>query len=359
MEHDELETNTDSTRALASIQVVDAITPHPNANALQLASVLGWQVVIRTDEVCVGDHIVYCEIDSLLPGEADWLPDAIKKRVAEQSDKKWFRTKTIKLRGEISQGLIVAAPTHFPATIAVGTNVTELLGIGKYEPNKKNGGNGGGGTTVSTFPVHIVHKTDEPRIQSHPKLLQALQGRRHSITIKCDGTSATYVLDHDTGEFLVCSRNQIRREPRVDDATTDVYWNMARRYDIKRKLQEVCPHVAIQGEICGPNIQKNLLGLRECDFFVFNIIDTKTKTRLPFDEMTKLCGVLGLCIVPILVADGANFNFSVKELLALSRGKYAGTKNDREGIVVRSADGVPPHVSFKVINNDYLLKNDY
>lgn len=96
-----------SLRKLASVQVVEAIVPHPNANALQLAKVLGWQVVIRMDEVKAGDKIVYCEIDSLLPGSAEWLPEAIKKRVAEQTSKEWFRIKTIKLRGELSQGLIV------------------------------------------------------------------------------------------------------------------------------------------------------------------------------------------------------------------------------------------------------------
>jgi RNA ligase (TIGR02306 family) len=86
---------------------------HPDADSLSLATVLGWQVVVRNDEAKEGDLIIYCEIDSLLPGDSEWLPEAIKGRVASQVDKTYFRVKTIKLRKELSQGLIVPIPKEW------------------------------------------------------------------------------------------------------------------------------------------------------------------------------------------------------------------------------------------------------
>ena len=77
----DLETNIDSERKLASIQIVDRIDPHTNANALELATVLGWQIVTRIGETKIGQKVVYCEIDSVLPN-ADWLPEAIKNKIA-------------------------------------------------------------------------------------------------------------------------------------------------------------------------------------------------------------------------------------------------------------------------------------
>lgn len=67
-------------------------------------------MVVRTGEVSAGQKVVYFEIDSLLPGDAKWLPEAVKTRVAAQADKTHFRVKTVKLRNEISQGLLIAIP---------------------------------------------------------------------------------------------------------------------------------------------------------------------------------------------------------------------------------------------------------
>lgn len=133
------ETNSDSTRKLASIQKVEKIVKHPDADSLSLATVLGWQVVIRNDEAREDDLIIYCEIDSLLPGNAEWLPEAIKTRVAAQTDQSFFRVKTIKLRKELSQGLIVPIPKDWDK-MSVGDNVTDRLGIKKYEPNVNEAG---------------------------------------------------------------------------------------------------------------------------------------------------------------------------------------------------------------------------
>ena len=352
-----VENNTDPTisnRKLASLQRVDDVIKHPNADALEIATVLGWQIVTRVNEVKKGEMVVYCEIDSKLPGDAEWLPDAVKKRVGEQKDKSFFRVKTIKIRGELSQGLIIPC-NGLPALereFDVGTNVTEQLGITKYEvesiPDSSNSPN--------KFPVHVLDKTEETRVQSNPGVLRVLEGKPYVITVKHDGTSATYLIDPDTQQFLVCSRNQIRTAPSGSELERErcVYWEMAQKYDIESFLREY-PNIAIQGEICGPGIQKNLLGLKETEFHVFTIVDISKRVRLSYSLTSLFCEMAGLKMVTLL-EKGESFNYlDIKSLLQKAEGKYENTSNEREGIVVRSQDST---VSFKVISNKYLLKND-
>lgn len=166
--------------------------------------------------------------------------------------------------------------------------------------------------------------------------------------------SGTYVIDPETNEFLVCSRNTIKK---IDPKVVCHYNLLAQKYNIEEKLR-MFPHLALQGEVCGPSIQKNLLGLKEVDFFVFNVIDIKHRCLLPLPEMLSVCKELGLKFVPIVEQSDSFAYTDIKELLVKAEGKYPNTKNEREGIVVRSLV-VEDKISFKVINNAYLIKNDY
>lgn len=363
----ELETNTDSERALASVQIVENVVNHGNADTLELATVLGWQVVVsKSENVKAGDRIVLCEIDSLLPGDAPWLPPAIVKKVGTQANQKYFRVKTVKLRGELSQGLILTGVAPEILSLDIGTNVTAQLGIEKYEPNVDGGGAGGGGGGVKRdnpfpFPSDVLDKTDEPRVQSSPKLLKAIQNQAFYTTVKHDGTSVSFLVHPKTQEFMVCSRNQFRPRPpvlSVDELEKkdNVYWKMAIENDIETKLRAYFPYYAIQGEICGPSIQKNLLGLKTATFHVFNIVDLRYRRPLGYDEMCAITDKMGLERVGF-VEQGDAFGYTtIKELLVLAQGKYPKTNNEREGIVIRSKDR---KISFKVINNNYLIKYDY
>jgi len=354
-----LESNTDSTRKLASIKEILSVTKHPDANSLELVMIEGWQIVTRIGEAKVGDKVIYCEIDSMLPGNAEWLPPAVKARVDEQNDKEWYRLKTIKLRKEISQGLIVPILPSCKELMGmkeydIDTDVTQELGIKKYEPPVFSGSYSHNHTNkikVSNFPTHLVNKTDETRVQSCVKLFNLLFSNPYYITVKCDGTSGTFVIDPATNEFLVCSRNQIR--PKPDDVNTCPYWKVAIEYDIENKLRSLEGVYAIQGEICGPNIQKNLLNLKNTELFVFNVVDIRDKRIVPFDDFIKITKELKLQTVPIEEAgDGFAYN-DIKALLHAAEGKYKGTKNPREGLVIRSKSC---DISFKAINNSYLLK---
>ena len=353
------ETNTDSTRALASIQLVDSVKKHTGADTLELTTILGWQVVTKIGEAREGAKIVYFEVDSLLPADAPWLLKSIKEAIDSRKLTSHYRVKTIKIRGELSQGLITPLE-NFPSdfsSMEIGTNLTSLLNIKQYEAKcerqatspkvkVKEG-------SFIPFPTFLLRKTEEVRIQSYPKLLKELTGRPYYATLKLDGASASYLINPQTQEFMICSHNRVCRK---DDFNTIAkpYWLIALKYKIEEKLR-INPNLAIQGEICGPKIQKNLLGLTEYDFFIFNIIDLRTSSRLEFPTMISLCqDVLALKHVPIEEASDDFRYESIKSLLIKAEGLYSETKNQREGLVFRSKDQA---ISFKVINNEYLLKH--
>ena len=352
-----LETNTDTTRKLASIQRVDAVDPHPNADRLELISILGWQVCEVKGAVKVGDVVVYCEVDSLLPGSAEWLPTAVQERVQKQKDQTYYHVKTIKLRKEVTQGLIIPFTDVllkcFPDIVKLNVedDVTKLLGVQKYEKPSFSG-DLQGGSSGTPFPSDLLDKTDETRVQSSPKRFQMLLGQPYYVTVKMDGTSGTFLLRPETGELLVCSRNQIREKPENEEELQKcAYHTIAEKYKIADILKEH-PTIAVQGEICGPNIQDNWAALKDLQFFVFNVVDIPHRKKLPFGELKDWCAKVGLPMVPV-VESGDNFHReSIKSVIAEAKGKYKNTKNQREGLVFRSQD---QKVSFKAINNEFLI----
>jgi RNA ligase (TIGR02306 family) len=364
MEEEQIETNTESRRKLASIQIVNHVEPHNNADSLELATVLGWQIVTRIDEAKVGELVVYCEIDSVLPKE-EWLPEAVKLRMGEANQ---TRLKTVKLRGQISQGLIIPLVESMPFDITkvtpndIGRNVTDVLGITKYERPVPVGAAPG-----KPFPTHIISKTEEERIQSNPKMLDDIAGKPYYATVKCDGTSGTFFIGPKTlvdynaepeeKTLIVCSRNQIRLRPDNDeDLAKDPYWSVAEKFKIYEKLQKM-DYVAIQAEVCGPNIQKNPMNLKETQLFVFNVVDLRTPGGrvVSYPEFLEITGVLDFQIVPVEEAKDKFEYADIKQLLSKAEGKYPRSKKQREGLVFRTQDCT---VSFKVISNKYLIITD-
>jgi RNA ligase (TIGR02306 family) len=205
------------------------------------------------------------------------------------------------------------------------------------------------------FPGRVP-KTDEIRLQSALGVLAELRGREFFVTTKLDGTSATYVRGDDG--LIACSRNWA-----LVPGDNHV-WRMAERY----RLAEALPvDMAIQGEICGPGIQKNRLGLDAVDLFVFSVYDVRAGAFLGHAEFVAFCAAHGLTSVPIervvTGPDAAAFDHTLDGWLEAARGLYPGTKARKEGIVIRplietrSAE-LGGRLSFKVINNDFLLKDE-
>jgi RNA ligase (TIGR02306 family) len=328
-------------RKLVSIQVVDEIAPIDGADNIMQARVMGWTVVVKKGEFTPGDRCVFFEIDSVLPDGPAW---------AEFMRPRGFRVRTLKLRGVLSQGLALPVAILGGEVPEMGIDLRDRLGVTKHEPVLPDAREIAGG-----FPTRVP-KTDEIRLQSALGVLEEIRGREFYISTKCDGASATYVRDGDG--FVACSRNWAlaRGENHV--------WRLAAQYELETRLP---PDVAIQGEVCGPGIQKNRLGLPGLELFVFSVYDLRAAKFLDYEPFVAFCAEHGLRTVPIervvRGADAAAYAHSLDGWLEAARGVYAGTKQRKEGIVVRPLVESPSAVlgsrmSFKVINNDFLLKDE-
>lgn len=348
-------------RKLANVRRALAIVPIENANAIELVRINGWQCVTKKGEFQAGSLGVYLEIDSIPPDiemfrflwtpkpKADENGNVIATDEPVMRPEK-FRIRTMRLRGALSQGLFLPLSAFaLTGEVEEGEDVTELLGVGKYEPPIP----AGMGDWRASFPA-VIPRTDEMRVQSVPEVLEEIRGRPYAITMKYDGTSATYLIDPRDGEFHACGRNHSIRD------AENLYWRMARKHDLEAVLRR-SPGYSIQGEIVGPGVQKNQLGLPELSLFAFNVYDMANARYLSHDEARAFLAKSGIPAVETLET-GEAFGYTLAEILAKAEGKYPGTKNEREGIVIRPrAEAFSPalggsRLSFKAISNRYLLK---
>ena len=339
-------------RQLATIQQIKSIEPIENSDFLELAHVMGWQCVVKKGGFRPGDRGVYFEVDSFLPLEERY---AFLQKTSYRKNEymgEGYRIKTMTMRGALSQGLFMPL-SDFPEIasddIAPGGDVTELLNIRKWElPEVISSGSG---TLIGSKP-HGIPTTDEPRAQSNEKYIDILTGNAYYITTKMDGTSCT--IYHKNGDCGVCGRNY---EYADDDESA--MWKYAHKFNIHEKMKELGRNIAVQGEFCGEGIQKNRLKLFEPVLYVFDIVDLDTTRYLNLDGIIEISDKLGLKRVP-LEEEGDSFNYTLNELLEKAKGKYPGG-NNKEGIVVRSKENIGAYnnrISFKVLNNDFLLKEE-
>jgi RNA ligase (TIGR02306 family) len=330
-------------RALVTIRRVNELKAIPNSDFLEAAHIMGWTCVVKKGEFKAGDMGVYFEVDSFLPVDPryEFLRSSSYRENANNG--LGFRIRTAKMRGQLSQGLFLPLSV-FPEleSFGEGDDVTERLGVKKwYIPETTSGG----GTIIGSRPYGIP-ASDEIRIQSAMELLEELKGKPYYITTKMDGTSGiVYCID---GKIGCCSRNK-----EIKDEVETVYWMPVYRYNLKEKLVAYGKNLVLTGEICGPGIQKNRLRLSAPEWYVFDAMELDSGTYLPYDRMLEVCASWGLSAVP-LEERGDSFAYGLDELLEKARGKYPSGL-DKEGIVVRDLMS-PKAVSFKVLNNDALLK---
>lgn len=323
---------------LATIQTIIDVLPHDNADTLEIAKVLGWQVIVRKGQYKAGYQCVYVGLDSILPEKPEF----------EFMRSKDFRVKSIKLRGQISQGILFPMAILPDGYYREGEDVTEIIGVTKYEkPIPANMA----GVMVGGFPSHIIGKTDEERLQNDPRMLEQMQGQEVYVTVKYDGTSSTFFkLD---GEFRLCSRNlELKKENEGN-----VYGRVNKKYN----LENMPDGFALQGETYGEGIQGNPSGIKDIDFAVFNVYDIANRKFLPYNEALAFCGNLNVPFVKCVYHGPCKWQ-TVDELLEyVETIKYENGKQ-AEGIVVRltsmeeSVKYRKP-LSFKVISNSYALKH--
>ena len=370
-------------RKLASIQRIKAIAPIEGADAIEKIEVLGWELVAKKGDFKVDDFCVYVEIDSILPDKPEF----------EFMRPRKFRIRTIRLRGQISQG--IAFPTSILPSgtkIEEDLDVTDLLGITKHDPEQESlvvakepvfddknkyirfykkhkylitkrikKALGISTKTVSDdFPSYIP-RTDETRVQNMHRGLATHEGKVAYVSEKLEGSSTTFIAIKSKGSFLkklfskqpmrfiVCSRNRIVNN-KIDDR-----WYVAKKYDIEKKLTALKMNIAIQGELIGPKIQDNIYKLDDKDFRMYLAYDIDAHKYLTYNELVELSKELSIPLVPIL-DDNHIIHTDIKQYVDLSLGNSVlNNKQKREGVVFRLRD---ENFSFKSINPAYLFEKE-
>lgn len=341
-------------RKLASIAEITYIKPIEGADAIECAIVNGgWPVVVKKGEYQVGDVAIYLEIDSWVPHElAPFLSKGQEPR--EYNGVKGERLRTVKLRGQISQGLLL--PIDLTFFRDPGTNVTETLGIQKWEPPIPAQLQG---TMKGNFP-HFIPKTDQERCQNLRKeIFEEHKGETYEVTTKLDGSSMTvYVKD---GEIGVCSRNIDLKETECNS-----FWKAAREQNIVEALARISEdkgeEYAIQGELIGEGIQGNPEKLKGQRFYLFDIYSiTEGRYLKPHERysiMDKMNIIYGADVehVPFIdtVCGVTNEFVTIDDLLTFAEGPSLNPQTKREGLVFKSYDS---DFTFKAIANSYLLKH--
>ena len=366
-------------RKLASIQKIIKTEPIPNRDKIVLATVLGWHVIVRKEEMKPGDLVVYVETDSILPDNEKFADIPKDKR----------RIRMMKMAGVYSQGICFPLSILPNGAYQEGDDVTSLLGIKKYEPDERNSsapwykraGNPHMPKTWYTrfrlgrwfwkkfiykpayidFPKGVVPKTDETRCQLMGDIIEKYAGQAFTWTEKIDGSSITMWFD-DKKKLHVCSRNR-------EILTHDDFMFQTAEEQLGGKLEQ---GYVYQGEIVGPNIQGNKYGLEKLHIYVYNVWVMRLRQYLTPFALAHHCSEQGIDLVPFADKPYENafiLGNSIDDLVERSKGNsrmpMRTKETPREGIVIRpveyleeknDARFVGGRLSFKAINPDFMIK---
>ena len=354
------------TRKLARIAQITDIRPITGADKIECAVVEnGWEVVVKKGEYATGDVAIYVEIDAWVPNELAPFLTSNGHEPREYNGIKGERLRTVRLRGQISQGLLLPISiindylgTEYSGDYALGYDLTETLEIQKWEapvPAQLAGNVEGG------FPSFIP-KTDQERCQNlYKEVFTDHYTESYEVTTKLDGTSCTIFINQ--GKIGVCSRNWELKE-----TEGNTLWRVARAQgviDALTMLNELggC-NLAIQGEVIGEGIQGNPEQLNGQEFYVFDVYNIDAGRYMNayaraalIVEMQRLCPDARILKAPVVDAGRVLKDQridSMEKLLAYAEGPSLNEKVLREGVVFKSAES---EFTFKAIANSYLLRH--
>ena len=359
-------------RKLASVVRIATCDPIPDTDKLSVATMegKGWKVVTGRDEYKAGDLAVYFEIDSYLPVDDDryaFLKERCLRKFMSKSGtllKQGLKIKTIKLRGVVSQGLLIpmSAYPELSGKFNVGDDLTEVLNVEHYDEVKDALAPQTGVSipfdSYGQFPSEFIPKTDEERIQNLGDYFTKMKGRTFEITAKFDSSSCTMIYAPKTfpdRPFRVCSRNQDLKPNGCP------MWSIAEKQMVKEALlsmyEDTGHEFALQGELVGPGVNSNRDMYTEHDWYVFRIWDITDQKFVEPDERRSMCHDYGIKHVQVIGTHVDVFDkfLTEEDLLKFAEGKTE-RGHEREGLVFKADDGKEPFVSFKAVSNRYLLK---
>jgi len=379
-------------RKLATIRRIKQILPIAGADKIETALVDGWQVVVKKGEFTEGQLAVYFEIDS-------WVPNTIAPFLTKEGyDPKEFngvkgeRLKTIKLRKTLSQGLLLplSVVPHYEQIPAEsrGMDVTEALGVQKWEaPEEKATNNGPTASKTRSFP-YFIRKTDQERAQNYGHMIEANLDTKFEATVKKDGSSLTVFRVVPGSEYyedakaLVQGKQSLftriknfvlrkKAEPVYGLCSRNVLlplegnsnFHIAAKPLIEKLKNDVSialeGSIALQGELVAPDIQGNYEKVKDVEFHLFDIFQIdRQEYFLPLERIVfaDIYGINHATIVDrgtlrniLQLKEGEDV---VQKLLTYASGEGDNPGVMREGVVFKAAD---KDFSFKVISNEYLL----
>lgn len=360
-------------RKLVTLRQLDAVVKHPNADALELGRIGGWQVVLKKDEFVTGDYGVFFEIDSILPDRPEFK-FLIDKQGKQYTNGLGARLKTVKLRGAVSQGLMMPV-SMFPeieehlrdeGVVDTEFDYSEMLGVYKYEPAEQAGSIAGNarGEWPSWMP-----KTDQDRIENCYAEMFEIQeqnsfaGKTYKWwrEEKLEGSSITiYVKDGVVG---VTSHNV---DLKLDESNAgNAFVQAAMSSGLMSLPDHVTVDVAIRAELCGPKIQGNIYKLEKQEFFVFDVWLGKEQRYMTPSERRCFLTVLndlGIKLRKVPEIDTVAVPLlSLDEIISSADGRSLLADTKREGVVWKGYQTVKDRFgreyvpSFKAVSRDYLL----
>lgn len=327
---------------LASIEIVKSVKKHPNADSLDIATVLGWQTIVKRGEYKEGDRVVFIVIDTILPVRpwSEFLAD-------KKNPEKPIRLKNAKIRGEYSQGLVLPISvldgnTFSAGTWQIGADVGAELGIKKYEKEIPASLSG---EIIGTFPTYLVAPTDEDNALSNLDLVEEVLKHPITVTWKLDGSSCTIIVQG--GKIThVCSRRM-----QIKESDSNAFWIAA------NKLRPNIPlgwSGIIQGELCGPGIQGNQLKLLEPSLYIYQMRELHGKW-MSYAELISFGKNVLKADVVARIEHG--YISSLEGLQAIADNLKFDKDIPAEGIVVRPfnypSSGIGRPLGFKIINRNY------
>lgn len=347
-------------RKMASIRSIDNIEPITGADSIEVATVGGWKVVVKKGEFKTNDLVVYLEIDS-------WVPTSLAPFLSKGKEPKVFngvegeRLRTVKLRGQISQGLLLPIDCTTISdgegnviSVSEGDDVTEFLGIQKWErplPTQLRG------QAKGNFPS-FIRKTDQERCQNLQKnIFVDWKDLEWEISLKLDGSSLTGY--YNNGETGICSRNLELMDN--DENSGNSFIQTFNSSGLKDAIKSIGRNVAVQGEMMGEKIQGNRENLTGTILFIFDVFDIDNQQymtpqdRLEFINLLFKNGYTG-DIAPILNSKTTLHNIGISnitDLLSFADGESINNPV-REGVVFKCVTN--GDISFKAISNKFLLK---
>lgn len=349
---------------LAKVAAIQSIAPIEGKDRIVLAKVENYDSIIQKDSFKVGEKVIYVFYDSILPPRPEF--EFLRARCWSEKYQ-GFRIRPMKMGGIISEGLVLPL-SLIPGCdkLSVGTVVTDRLGIRRYDPDayamkrevKKRWWmryplirsimkalGFGKPKAMKGYPQSIP-KSDEENIEAKWDSVKD-SDEIFIITEKMEGQAAMYVLDRRK-KLHIYSHNW-------EVGSSGSWGSIASEMDMRALLVKADKvfgmRIAIEGEICGPGIQKNIYKFPSLRFFLYSAYDADSGRRLSVTELDRLSSITGLERVPF-IRKGCIME-TLDEMLHDAEGSSVFSPSvPREGLVWRNEDG---NIHFKCKSRPYKV----